>query len=67
MGQNSVISSHSKSIGIPWVDELSTGPLDLGHHTYLVTRVGRVDLTPSLSLEHTLLIPALSNNLLSAP
>ena len=35
--------------------------------SYLVTGVGRVDLTSSLSLEHTLLIPALSNNLLSAP
>ena len=35
--------------------------------SYPVTGAGRVDLTPSLSLEHTLLIPSLSNNLLSAP
>ena len=35
--------------------------------SYPVTGAGRVYLTLSLSLEHTLLIPALSNNLLSAP
>ena len=34
--------------------------------SYPVTRARRVDLTSSLLLEHTLLIPALSNNLLSA-
>ena len=28
MGHNSVISGYPKSIGIPRVDELSTGPLD---------------------------------------
>ena len=27
-----MISGHLKSIGIPRVDRLSTGPLDLGHH-----------------------------------
>ena len=27
-----MVSGHSKSIGIPWVDGLSTGPLDLGRH-----------------------------------
>ena len=32
MGHNSVVSGHSKSIGIPRVDGLSTGPLDLGCH-----------------------------------
>ena len=32
MGHNSVVSGHSKSIGIPQVDRLSTGPPDLGHH-----------------------------------
>ena len=26
MGHNSVILSYPKSTGIPWVDELSTGP-----------------------------------------
>ena len=35
--------------------------------SYPVTEAGRVYLTSSLSLEHTLFIPALSNNLLSAP
>ena len=33
MGHNSVVSSHPKSIGIPRVDGLSTGPLDLGRHS----------------------------------
>ena len=32
MGHNSVVSSHPKSTGIPWVDGLSTVPLDLGCH-----------------------------------
>lgn len=32
-----------------------------------VTSVGSIDLTPSLTLEHTLLVPTLSNNLLSIP
>ena len=32
MGHNSVVSSHTKSTGIPWVDKLSTGPSDLGRH-----------------------------------
>ena len=31
MGHNSVVSGHPKSKGIPRVDGLSTGPLDLGH------------------------------------
>ena len=30
MGHNSVVSGHAKSIGIPRVDRLSTGPPDLG-------------------------------------
>ena len=30
MRHNSVVSGHSKSTGIPRVDVLSTGPLDLG-------------------------------------
>ena len=33
MGHNSVVSGHLKSIGIPRVDWLSTGPLDLGRHS----------------------------------
>ena len=32
MGHNSVVSGHPKSIGIPLVDELSTGPSDFGLH-----------------------------------
>ena len=32
MGYNSVVSGHPKSTGIPRVDGLSTGPLDLGRH-----------------------------------
>ena len=32
MGHNSVVLGHSKFIGIPWVDGLSTGPPDLGCH-----------------------------------
>ena len=34
MGHNSVILGHPKSTGIPQVDGLSTGPLDLGRHRY---------------------------------
>ena len=33
MGQNSVVSGHPKSIGIPWIKGLSTGPSDLGCHS----------------------------------
>ena len=33
MGHNSVVSGHPKSIGIPPVDKLSTGPPDLGCHS----------------------------------
>ena len=33
MGHNSVVSGHPKSIGIPQVDKLSTGPPDLGRHS----------------------------------
>ena len=33
MGYNSVVSGHPKSIGIPWVDGLLTGPPDLGRHS----------------------------------
>ena len=32
MGYNSVVSGHSKSTGISWLDGLSMGPPDLGHH-----------------------------------
>ena len=32
MGHNSSVSGHPKSIGIPWVEGLSTGPSDLGRH-----------------------------------
>ena len=32
MGHNSMVSGHPKSIGIPHVDGLSTGPPDLGRH-----------------------------------
>ena len=35
MGQNSVVSSYPKSIGISWVDGLSMGPLDLGSHNQI--------------------------------
>ena len=33
MGYNSVVSGHLKSIGIPPVDGLSTGPPDLRCHS----------------------------------
>ena len=33
MGHNSVVSGHPKSTRIPWVDGLSTEPLDLGRHS----------------------------------
>ena len=33
MGHNSVVSGHSKSIGIPRVDRLLTGPSDLGRYS----------------------------------
>ena len=33
MGHNSVVSGHSKSIGITRVDGLSTGPPSLGLHS----------------------------------
>ena len=36
MGYNSVESGHLKSTGIPWVDGLSTGPPDLGHHNLVL-------------------------------
>ena len=32
MGYKGVVSGHSKSTGIPWVDGLSMGPPDLGRH-----------------------------------
>ena len=32
MGHNHVVLGNPKSIGIPQVDELSTGPPDLGYH-----------------------------------
>ena len=36
MGHNSVVLGHPKSTGIPQGDGLSTGPSDLGCHTYSV-------------------------------
>ena len=36
MGHNSVVSSHSKSIGILRVDGLSMGPPDLGCHSLVL-------------------------------
>ena len=33
MEHNSVVSDHPKSIGIPLVDELSTGPPNFGRHS----------------------------------
>ena len=35
MGHNHVVSGNSKSIGIPQVDGLSTGPRDLECHNML--------------------------------
>ena len=35
MGHNSMVSGHLKSIGILRVEGLSTGPLDLGHHSFV--------------------------------
>ena len=34
MGHNNVVSGHPKSTEISWVDELSTGPSDLGYHRF---------------------------------
>ena len=41
MGHNSVVSGHSKSIGIPRVDGLSKGPSNLGasHNEYVLRRL----------------------------
>ena len=36
MGHNHVVSGNPKSIGIPQVDELSTGPSDLGCHSIVL-------------------------------
>ena len=36
MGHNSVVSGHPKSTGIPQVDGLSMGPLDLGCHNHSI-------------------------------
>ena len=36
MGYNSVVSGHLKSMGITWVDGLSTGPSDLGRHSLVL-------------------------------
>ena len=36
MGHNSVVSGHLKSTGISRVNELSTGPPDLGCHTFII-------------------------------
>ena len=33
MGHNNMVSGHPKSTGIPQVDGLSMGPLDLGFHS----------------------------------
>ena len=38
MGYNSVVSGHLKSTGIPWVDGLPTGPLDLGRHSHTIVK-----------------------------
>ena len=35
MGHNTVVSGHLKSKGIPQVDELSTGPPNLGRHNFV--------------------------------
>ena len=34
MGHNSVVAGQPKSIGIPRVDRLLMGPLNLGRHTF---------------------------------
>ena len=36
MGHNHVVSGNPKSIGIPQVDGLSTGPLELGCHSMVL-------------------------------
>ena len=36
MGHNSVVFGHPKSTEIPQVDGLSTGPSDLGRHSFIV-------------------------------
>ena len=33
MGHNGVVLGHPKTIGIPWVDGLSTGSSDLRRHS----------------------------------
>ena len=35
MGHNNVVSGHPKSTGILLVDELLTGPPDLGRHKFV--------------------------------
>ena len=39
MGHNSVVSGHSKYIGIPRIDELSTRPPDLGCNNNNSTKI----------------------------
>ena len=48
MGHNCVVSDHPKSIGIPLVDGLSTGPPDLGRHIPFLCRFQLLNLLPSL-------------------
>ena len=44
-----VLSGHPKSIRIPQVEGLSTGPPDLGHHNILIHETSTINsLTPSL-------------------
>ena len=43
MGHNGVVSGHSKSTRIPWVDGLPTGPSDFECHKIL--RKDLIDMT----------------------
>ena len=45
MGHNSMVSSHPKSTGIPWVDRFSTGPPDLGCHKGFDEELGKLRAT----------------------
>ena len=40
MGHNNVVSGHPKFTRIPWVDGLSIGPPDLGHHSLVYEYLG---------------------------
>ena len=39
MRYNSMVSGHPKSIGIPQVDGLSTGPSNLGRHIFKILQL----------------------------